>query len=463
MSLPLSVRRDVPFALLVLVVLTALFPGLVFGGRVLFERDVHQMLYGQYASFARTVHAGSLPVWDPWTGFGQPMLANPSAQVLYPPTWLCLVLSPETTYAVFVLLHLAVGALAMRALAERLGVSPLAAGLAGVLWVLSGPILSLVNLWHHLAGACLMPLVLLAADRALADRTLRSALHWGGAMGLQGLAGSLDMCLFTAALTAAWALHRFTDRHDAERPKPGRWLVATVATACGMALAFAAGLLLPALDLLRASARAALAEDVRTFWSLHPALLLQLVLPVFPYELPLAPDLRKALFENREPFLASVYLGLAALPLVVLALLPRPRKHALVLSLIFGASALLALGRNGFAYPALVALVPPLRSLRYPVKVTVLLAVAWALLAALGLDALREREGSPRSRFGPLALGGLASLTALALAVRLFDLSLASAARPLFLAFGLGAATTLLVARATLPTGGVLATVVLVG
>ena len=456
-------RRDILFASLVLAVLAALFQGLVFGGQVLFERDVHQMLYSQYASFARMVHAGSLPLWDPWTGFGQPMLANPNAQALYPPTWLCLVLSPEATYTVFVLVHLAVGALAMRALAGRLGASPLAASLAAILWMLSGPILSLVNLWHHLAGACLMPLVLLAADRALAHRTLRSALHWGGVMGLQGLAGSLDMCLFTAALTAAWALHRFTDRHDIGRPRPGRWLLATTATAGAVALAFAASLLLPALDLVRASARAALSEDVRTFWSLHPALLLQIVLPVFPHDLPLPPDLRAALFQNREPFMPSVYLGLAALPLVGWALLPRPRRHALVLSLIFGASALLALGRYGFAYPALVALVPPLRSLRYPVKVTVLLAVAWALIAALGLDALRDGDRDRRSRLGLLALGGVGSLAAIALAMWLFDLSLGSAARPLFLAAGLCAATTVLVTRGTPRTWGVVATVVLVG
>ena len=364
MSLPASVSRDVLFALLILAVLATLFPGLVFGGQVLFERDLHQMLYGQYESFARMIRAGALPVWDPLPGFGQPLLANPAAQVLYPATWLSLVLSPETTYTVYVFLHLAVGAFGLSALAERLGAKPLAARMAALLWMLSGPILSLVNLWHHLAGACLMPVVLLAADRALSGPGLRRAVLWGGAMGLQVLAGSFDMGLFTAALTAAWALHRFTDGRDPERPKPGRWILGTGAAAAGVALALSAGLVIPALDLWRASARAALPEGVRTFWSLHPALLLQVVLPIFPHELPLTPELRTSLYENREPFLASVYLGLAALPLVAAALLPRPRRHALVLAAVFAGSALVALGRHGLAYPALVALVPPLRSLR---------------------------------------------------------------------------------------------------
>ena len=455
--------RDVRFALLILAVLAALFPSLVFAGHVLFERDLHQMLYGQYASFARIVRAGSLPVWDPWPGFGQPLLANPAAQVLYPPTWLSLVFSPETTYTVYVFFHLAVGALGLRALAGRLGASPLAAGLAAILWMLSGPILSLVNLWHHLAGACLMPLVLVAADRALSERSLNRALIWGGAMGLQVLAGSFDMCLFTAALSGAWALHRFTDRQDPERPQAGRWILATAAPAAGVALALSAGMLLPALDLWQGSARSALALGVRTFWSLHPALLLQVVLPVFPQELPLSPDLRTSLFENREPFLASLYLGLAALPLVATALLPRPRRHALVLAMIFAGSALLALGRYGLAYPALMALVPPLRSLRYPVKVTVLMAVAWALLAALGLDALGEPNRGRRDRLAPLAASGLLALAAVVIAVRFFDQSLRAAVPSLLLAAGLGAATILLAARGALPAAGALAIAALVG
>ena len=454
MSRPGSVRRDAPFALLILAILAALFPSLVFGGQVLFERDLHQMLYGQYASLARMVRAGSWPVWDPLPGFGQPLLANPAAQVLYPPTWLSLLLSPEDTYTVYVLLHLAFGALSLRALAGRLGASPLASGTAAILWMLSGPILSLVNLWHHLAGACLMPFVLLAADRALSDRGLRRALLWGGAMGLQALAGSFDMCLFTAVLTGAWALARFTDRHDPKRPHPGRWILATAVPAAGVALALSAGLLLPALDLWRNSARAGLAEGVRTFWSVHPALLLQVVLPIFPQDLALSLVLRTSLFENREPFLASLYLGTAALPLVVSALLPRPRRHALILGAIFVASALVALGRYGLAYPALTALVPPLRSLRYPVKVTVLMAVAWALLAALGLDALRDTNRSRRDRLLPLVAGGLTALVALVIATGFFERSLSAATRPILIAAGLLAATLLLAGRGALPAWG---------
>ncbi len=282
-------------------------------------------------------------------------------------------------------------------------------------------------------------------------------------MGLQALAGSFDMCLLTAAVTAFWALHRFTDRRDPERPQVGGWVLVTAVTAAGVTLALCAGLLLPALDLWRSSARAALPEGVRIFWSVHPALLLTVVFPVFPHQLPLPPDLRTALYENREPFLASLYLGLSALPLVAAALLPRPRRHALLLALVFAGSALLALGRYGLAYPALVALVPPLRSLRYPVKVTVLMALSWALLAALGLDALRETERGRRRPHVPLALGSLAALAAVLIALGLVHRSQGAAARPLLLAAGLGATAVVLTARRAVTASGALALVGFVG
>ena len=412
MSQPTPLARDVGIAILLSLVLTALSPALVFGGHVFFERDLHQMLYGQYASFARAIRAGSWPVWDPWPGFGQPMLANPAAQVLYPPTWLCLVLEPGRAYTVYVYLHLIGGALAVRALARRLGVSELGGLMSALCFMLSGPMLSLVNLWHHLAGASLMPLVWLAATEVRRQPGPRPAILWGGAMGLQVLAGSFDMCVLTLVMTGAFWLYP----GGAGRP-PMRRLLVSAAVAGGVALALAAGLLIPLLEVWRGSARVALGESMRTFWSLHPTLLLQVSLPLFPQELALPAPTRALLFEGREPFLASVYLGITTLPVVAAAVLPRPRRPALFLALALLGAALVALGRHGLAYPALVELFPPLGSLRYPSKVTVVMALSWALLAGVGLDAVRDAGGERRLSRPALAIGALAVLIAGALAV----------------------------------------------
>jgi hypothetical protein len=408
------VRRHLGFfGLVLLAALAFVFPGLLFRGEVLFERDLHQMLYGQYASIARIVGSGSWPTWDPWPGFGQPLLANPAAQILYPPTWLCLILAPGHAYTGYLLLHLAAGAFATRALARRLGASPLAAAGAGLLWMLSGPVLSLANLWHHLAGASLMPLVWLAACEVRREPVLRRAVVGGGALGLQMLAGSFDMCVLTLAVVAGWWL--VTSRDHATPPgRRGTWLALLVAG--GVAASLAAGLAVPLLDLWRASARTALGESMRTYWSLHPLLLLQVAVPLFPHRLALAPDTWAQMYEGREPFVASVYLGLVTLPLVAAGLVPRPRRLAIFLACAIALAALIALGRHGLLYPVLVEAVPALRSLRYPSKATVALPLLWALLAARGIDALREPARGWRSRGPALATGAAAVVVATVIA-----------------------------------------------
>jgi hypothetical protein len=68
----------------------------IFEDSVLYERDIHLVWYPQVESFVRSVAAGSWPVWDPLPAGGQPLLADASAQVAYPFTWLNLVLHPWT-------------------------------------------------------------------------------------------------------------------------------------------------------------------------------------------------------------------------------------------------------------------------------------------------------------------------------------------------------------------------------
>src|SRR5882672_10737689 len=52
-------------------------------GRVLFDRDIAVLFHPQAQAFFTAVRQGSWPVWNPFPGFGEPMLANSNTQVLY--------------------------------------------------------------------------------------------------------------------------------------------------------------------------------------------------------------------------------------------------------------------------------------------------------------------------------------------------------------------------------------------
>lgn len=371
-----------------------LFRKAVFGGQVFFKRDIHLIWHAQIEGFVRAIAAGSWPVWDPCPAFGQPLLADPSAQVLYPPTWLNLILPPWYYYSFFVAIHVFLSGLSLWALARRWGLSPGGSFLAGAVWILSGPYLSIADLWHHFAGASWIPLVTLAADVAFERRDLRHGLLLGATVAGQVLAGSADMSAMTVLAVAGYA----ASQHVAWRSPFGpsnRRLARLALQASLFAVGLSAALWLPVLDLAARSARSSLPPEIRTYWSVHPLGILETLVPGLWSTLPLNADLRAALFESREPLIGSLYLGLPALGLVAAGLVASSHRHRTFLALLFGAAALLALGRYSPVYDLAVVVLPPLRILRYPVKAMVVAGFAWALLAGIGFDAWR-RAAAPR-------------------------------------------------------------------
>jgi hypothetical protein len=377
-----------------------LFAPAVLGQRLFFQRDILAYWYPHMENAVQAVAEGTWPTWTPYVSFGRPLLADPSLQLLYAPTWLNLLMRPAVYYTVFALGHLWAAGFGLYLLGRRCGLALPAAGLAGALWMASGPLLSAVNLFHHFAGAAWMPWVLLMVARALERPTASAGLMLGAVAGGQALAGSADMCVLTAiaaALQGAAFLGRgpggFADRLRAAAR------VAMVGVA--FAALLAAVQWLPALSLLLRGARAAQSFSVITTWSVHPASLADLLVPTLVSDLPLRPEARALLFDSRRPFLLSLYAGIAALPLVATAVVggAHPLRRWALCGLVF--FVLAALGRHTPAYAVLLAAVPPLSLLRYPAKYMVPAALFWALLAGRGLQVVSERWSDPaRPRTG---------------------------------------------------------------
>ena len=214
---------------------TVLFNGILFRGRVLYERDIHLVWHAQVESFVRCIASGSWPVWDPYLSFGRPLLANPATQAAYPWTWLNLVAPPAPVYTAYVVAHLILAGIGAFLLARRWELSRSAAFVGAAIWILSGPLLSMVSVWHHLAGAAWMPWVVLAAEDALRTPSAGRALLWGAAFGAQMLAGSPDMCVMTGAVAGVQVLVSFA--RGRARGAPFRTLACSL-----LALAFALGL-----------------------------------------------------------------------------------------------------------------------------------------------------------------------------------------------------------------------------
>jgi len=387
----------------------------VWAGRVLYERDVHLVWHPQVEGFVRAVAGGSWPLWDPGPGFGQPLLADPSAMIAYPLTWLNLLMPAWLYYSVFAVAHLAWTTLGMYLLSRRWRLSVPAAAVAAAGWGFSGPVLSLVNLWHHYAAAAWIPWAFLAAERALLRRTPAATLAWCGTIAAQILAGSADMAAMTGLAVAGLALARHV-RWRQPLQRHNRALVATAAIAVAGAVGLSAVLWAPTLQVARRSARWGLPEHMRTFWSVHPLGMMQALVPDLWYYLPLKEPLRALLSESREPFLTSLYLGMSGVALVAVALAGPRRRLRVYLAVLGLTAALVALGRHAVFYSTAVTLLPPLRILRYPMKAFVFVAFPWALLCGMGFDAWRSPRTRPRAFRVALAAVGALGLAAAATA-----------------------------------------------
>jgi len=413
-----------------------LLRGAIFGRGALYQRDVHLYWHAQAEAFVRALGAGSWPVWDRTVAFGQPLLANSSAQVLYPFTWLNLLVRPWWYYTVFVIAHLVLTSAGAYLAARRLDCGRLGALTAAVLWMACGPLLSLTILWHHFAGAAWLPWVYVAAHDLGVERSSRSVIALAGAMAAQVLAGSFEMSTM-GALTAGVVVLRHLSSPRPWSTAADRGLVVRAALACLLALGISAGQWMATAELALRSSRRALPRETRTYWSVHPLSAADVLLPGFSASVPL-PAVRKPLFENREPFLPSLYLGLPSATLVAAALLDRRRRGRFFLAGGAAITLLFALGRHAPVYDLVVTLAPPLRAFRYPVKVMVLVALPWCLLAGMGVDALRREPGGDRRGALVAWLSAGVALAAAAGGVALASLGAAGGARNLAVAAALG-------------------------
>lgn len=408
-------RRDYYALALLAAAVVLMFWKVLFASQMLFYRDILNQSY----PLARLIHqicrSGSLPYWNPYLNFGQPILEDPNALVFYPTTLLIVLLPVRLAFQLHFVLHFMLAAVGSYCLARRWRQSHLAAFSAALFFVFSGPVLSLGSFYNEAACAAWIPWALLATDRALAGRSMRSWLLLTLVFLMQFLAGEPFTLLATFGLCFAYVLFQAGFfRHPLARPNL-RVLAAFVCTGALM-MALAAVQLFPATVLLRRSLRGAIGFPFsqNTYWSLHPLQLIATIVAGFPDPMFTATSLWTPVlnFDNK-PYFPSLFLGFAPLVLAFIGfVLGRDRRRRFAG---WGALAMLlfAFGRFTPLYRLALVALPILRLVRFPIKLLVPVMLPLALLAGWGIDVVRQ-PGQLRSRkaAGVLALLVIAAAVA---------------------------------------------------
>jgi len=387
-------REDLPWLLALALLTVPLFAGPLLRGEVLYRRDLNMLWVPQMESFVRAVAEGSLPLWDPYRAFGQPLLADPRAEIAYPPTWLNLILRPGTYLTGYVVGHIVLAAVGLYRWLRLRGASTLASVAGAAVWETSGPLLSHGNFGHMLPAAAWMPWIFAEADRCLDEPGRRSVLRLALVTAAQLLAGSPDVTMLTGLGLVVYVAPRLF--HPSWPARVGRLALAGALAACTSALQW-----LPMLELVRHGVRSTMGATERTTGSVTPARLVEAVMPVWWNSLRLQHHVSLAVLDAIEPFMLSIYLGAPALALAAVGLWRVPRRLAWPLGAMALVALLFSMGPHGLIYDAIVA-VTPLRLVRFPSKATIVVALAVGMLAGLGLDALRTARRAAAVPFAVL-------------------------------------------------------------
>lgn len=394
--------------------------------RVVFLRDLSAYFWPEHVWLREALRSGRLPLWDPYVGFGQSAIADPVRHILFPPTLLLRAALPDVLgFNLVAALPFPVAALGAYAFLARRA-SPPAAALGAIVFSVCGPALSTGNLVNVSWAMACIPWVLLSVERLVERPSARRAAPLAVAFALQFLAGEGVTLVATAVLAVAYAAAGIA--WEGWRAAAARVGGVTAAGLGGLLLS--APVALPMASALAGSLRGIDPDPrVTLAWSVHPLTLLETVAPHL-FSDPVAFDggnwpWLSALNGGFSPFFYSVYMSAGALAIAsVGALCSRDRRASVFWAVVACVAVLLAVGPHTAFYPALQAVVPPVRSLRFPTKYLLFAALAAAQLVALGWDALAARpeiRASVRFRAVAIAAALLAvaavATTALALAL----------------------------------------------
>lgn len=328
---------------------------------------------------------GRPPEWDPRGFAGRPFVGNPQAGLFYPPAWVAWIVGSPAATGWLTVAHLLAAGIGTATLCGTLGLGRLAAATAGVAFMLNPYVLAQFAEGHlpHVWASCWFPWALLGALELSRGRWRRGSAGLAASLGLSLLAGHPQEGLYLGVAVGAWAVVDVgrIARSDGWRPATGRGL--SWALAFGMATGLAAVEWLP--DLLARPWSVVAHRSGTGPYHLGLANLPQLI---WPWALG-GPGEAFGAVNGWETLLA---VGTVPMVLIVVGCLGRSSGRAVRgFFALFVLAGLHAAG-DGLGLSAMVAaVVPGLGGLRVPARSLFLLAVAGAVLAGYGVEALRGR------------------------------------------------------------------------
>lgn len=378
------------FCVLLLVLIVAAFPDVVFGGGTFFYRDFGIFGYPLAFHHRESFWQGEIPLWNPYNSAGIPFLAQWNTLVCYPLSLIYLLLPLPWSLGIYCLIHLFLAGLGMYLLAFAWTQSRFGACIAGISFAFGGLALSCLKWPNNIAALGWMPWVVLLVESGvcIGGRRLATACLLAG---IQMLSGAPEIILFTwgilIALVARLLWIRGRQRcADDSAASSSAWIVSRrFVGVAGAVAGLAAVQLLPFLDLLWHSHRDAGFAD--SSWSMPLWGWANFLVPLFRC----FPSYQGVFAQVGQYWVSSYYCGVGVILLSGIAAwrFRNPRVRLLILLTVF--SLVLSFGSAGVVYDWVAGIFPPIRIVRFPIKFVVVAVFTLPILAAFGAGTVSRR------------------------------------------------------------------------
>lgn len=354
---------------------------------------------------ANLLQAGYLPLWNPYIFGGMPLFGAAQAGVLFPLNWFYLSFSAPVATNLMMLSTYVLAALGAYLYARRSGASIAGAVATSLVWQWSAFMVAKVGQANVIQTAALLPWVLWAIDGyGMSGKRARGVLL-AVLVALQLFAGHQQAFAYSFLLAAAYAV--IMARNTSGRVRTS-YLGSLALLTAGVAVA--AVQVLPTIELLRNSLRAAASYDFFSSFSMPPRFVLTFFAPFIMG----GGDGKLFRAPYTGPAFAGeyiAYVGAATLMLALVALLLKPDGRTKFWALVAGVCLALAFGRFlPLDLYKLVYHVPVLNLFRVPARHLMEVEFALAVLAGRGLTAIAAAPRSAKVLRLVGAAGGLVFL-----------------------------------------------------
>lgn len=364
-----------------------LFYSVLDGESILTERDLSVFFIPPRHLWVDALKGGELPLWNPYSYIGHPLLATLQPGIFYPINILLLVLPFDLAFNWTIVLHFMLSGLFVFLLQRELKTSATGSLLGALTFMLSGYLFSVHNVISTLFTVTWVPLAILLFLRALKRDSLSYAAATGLILTVMFMGGGVEVLFAATGLLAFLSfMPSLFDFDGAEEINAGlKKRLGLLGLAFVVFVLLSAIQLLPFLELAGQSTRAGgLSYFEATTWSFDIKDLIQFFIPD-PYGYGVSDEK----YWSNQSWLKTVYTGVIPFILSAFFLIKTKRK---ALPFIFTGIAALSfsMGKNNLFYYYLYTYFPFFNKIRYPVKFLFLVFLFISIAAGLGYDSLKK-------------------------------------------------------------------------